>query len=274
MKVLVAGGRGFIGSHAVNALTAAGHAAGVLEHDDDAAAVCGGGWDALVWAAGSRRNDVDGNRAEHVDAPLAALAATTALTRAVYLSSGETYGVQGVPFREDTPQLGASPYALAKIEGERVMTEACAARGLELTVLRPSVAYGPGQRGQMFVPSLVQSLLTGARFQMTPGEQTRDLIHVGDVATAIVAAIEGKPGVYNVGSGTEVTMRVLAADIAARFGADVRALLEIGALPYRPGEQMRYVLDSTRAAAEITWRPYIVLAAGLDQVVAAARARP
>jgi len=273
MRVLVAGGRGFIGSHAVNSLSAAGHTAGVLEHADDVAAVGATGWDALVWAAGSRRDDAETNRAEHVIAPLAAVAAVRGLSKVVYLSSGETYGVQGVPFREETPQIGASPYALAKIEGERSMTDACAARGIALTILRPSVAYGPGQRGAMFVPSLVHALMTGARFQMTPGEQTRDMIHVGDVATAIVAAIEGKPGVYNIGSGNEVTMRVLAADIAARFGADVRTLLEIGALPYRPNEQMRYVLDSTRAAAEITWRPYIVLAAGLDQVVAAARAR-
>jgi nucleoside-diphosphate-sugar epimerase len=273
VRVLVAGGRGFIGSHAVNSLAAdADHTTGILEHDDDVGAVCAAGWDALVWAAGARRATVEENRAEHVTAPLAAIAATRDLKKVVYVSSGETYGWQDVPFSEDMPQLGTSPYALAKIEGERDMTAACATRGIALTILRLSVVYGPGQRGSMFVPSLVHALATGARFPMTRGEQTRDFIHVGDVATAIIAAVDGKPGVYNIGSGTEVALRVLATDIAARFGADARARLDIGSLPYRENEQMRYVLDATRAAADIAWRPYIALAAGLDQVVFAARA--
>jgi nucleoside-diphosphate-sugar epimerase len=269
--VLVAGGRGFIGSHAVNALAAAGHTAGVLEHDDEVGAVGAAGWDALVWAAGARRATVEENRAEHVTAPLAAIAAARDLAKVVYVSSGETYGWQDVPFCEDTPQLGTSPYALAKIEGERDMAAACATRGLALTIVRLSVVYGPGQRGSMFVPSLVHALATGARFPMTRGEQTRDFVHVGDVATALVAAVDGAPGVYNIGSGTEVALRVLATDVAARFGADARALLDIGSLPYRDSEQMRYVLDATRAAAALGWRPYVSLAAGLDQVVAAAR---
>ncbi len=272
MRVLVAGGRGFIGTATLRALAAAGHQPGVLEHEDDAAVVGGAGWDALVWAAGSRRATAQDNRAEHVTAPLAALAATGGLARLVYLSSGETYGIQAVPFREATPQLGTSSYAHAKIAGERALAVACAARGVALTVLRPSVAYGPGQRGPMFVPSLVQALVTGARFPMTAGEQTRDLIHVDDVARAIIAALVGRPGTYNIGSGTEVTMRWLAADLAARFGGDLHSRLDIGALPYRPDEQLRYLLDSTLAAAALGWRPEIALASGLDQVVAAARA--
>ena len=274
MRVLVAGGRGFIGTATVSALAAAGHQPGVLEHEDDPVAVGGAGWDAMVWAAGSRRALAADNHAEHVRAPLAALAAvagTGGLARLVYLSSGETYGIQAVPFREVTPQLGTSSYAQAKIAGERALAAACAARGVALTVLRPSVAYGPGQRGPMFVPSLVQALVTGARFPMTAGEQTRDLIHVDDVARAIIAALAGPAGTYNVGSGSEVTMRWLAADLAARFGGDLHSRLDIGALPYRPDEQLRYLLDSTLAAAELGWRPDIGLAGGLDQVVAAAR---
>lgn len=252
MRVLVAGGRGFIGAHAVSALAAAGHDAGVLEHDDEVAAVCGAGWDALVWAAGARRATIDENRGEHVDAPLAALAATGGATRMVYLSSGETYGAQDVPFVEDAPLLGTSPYAVAKIEGERALAAACTSRGIGLTVLRPSVVYGPGQRGSMFYPSLVHALAHGERFAMTAGEQTRDFIHVDDVAAAIVAALAGPPGTYNISTGTEVPMRALAEELAARAGRP--DLLAIGALPYRPNEQMRYVLSPARAAAILGWR--------------------
>ncbi|HUQ08654.1 MAG TPA: NAD(P)-dependent oxidoreductase [Kofleriaceae bacterium] len=251
MRVLVAGGRGFIGARAVSALATAGHDAGVLEHDDVVATVCAAGWDALVWCAGARRATALENRVEHVDAPLAALALLPRATRVVYLSSGETYGAQDVPFVEDAPLLGTSPYALAKIEGERALSAACAARSVSLSILRPSVVYGPGQRGAMFVPSLVHALTHGERFAMTAGEQTRDLVHVDDVARAIALALTGPAGTYNISSGTEITMRALATELATR--TSTTHLLDIGALPYRPNEQMRYLLSPARAAASLGW---------------------
>ena len=252
MKVLVAGGRGFIGARAVSAAAAAGHEAGILEHGDDAAAVCGAGWDALVWAAGARRATLEENRVDHVAAPLAALGHLPSLTRVVYLSSGETYGAQDVPFVEDAPLLGTSPYALAKIEGERALTSACASRGVDLTILRPSVVHGPGQRGPMFLPSLEHALAHDERFAMTAGEQTRDLVHVDDVAAAIVLALTGPAGTYNISSGTELTLRDLALTIATRAGKP--HLLAIGALPYRPNEQMRYLLSPARASTTLGWK--------------------
>jgi nucleoside-diphosphate-sugar epimerase len=83
--------------------------------------------------------------------------------------------------------------------------------------------------------------------------------------------VAGPPGTYNVASGAEHTMRALAELIAARIGPDAPALLDVGALPYRANEQMRYVLDATRAARVLGWRAAIPLAAGLDEVIAAHR---
>ncbi len=263
LRVLVGGGRGFIGARAVQALGAAGHDVGVLEVGDDVGAIGASGWDVLVWAAGARRATVDDNRAEHVTAAVTAVRACAGLRRAVYLSSGECYGAQDPPFREDAPLHGDSPYARAKIEGERAIAAA-----IDAVVLRPAVVYGPGQRGAMFVPSIVAALRAGQRFAMTAGEQTRDLIHVDDVAAAIVAAIAGPAGAYNVASGVEHTLRALAAQIAARIGPDAAALLDVGALPYRDGEQMRYVLDPTLASVALGWRAVIPLTDGLDELIA------
>jgi len=274
MRVLVAGGHGFIGRRGTAAVAAAGHdaiAAGRAELDGAAAA----GADALVWAAGGRVADYDVAVEAQARTPVRALASSGART-VVYLSSGEVYGIQDVPFGEDAPLLAVTPYARAKVAGEAAVAEACAAAGARLFVLRPAVVYGPGQGGPMLVPALTAALVAGRRFPMTPGAQTRDLVHVDDIARLIARCLDADaaPGTYNAASGVEIAVldvvdRVAAA-VAARTGVEVRALVEPGAIPYRAGDQMRYALDPTRARAQLGWTAAIDLDTGLAGTVAAA----
>jgi len=205
-----------------------------------------------VWAAGARYLDEARDREAHVDAPLAAIMASTRPPRVIFLSSGEVYGAQAVPFGEHAPLLGPSTYARAKIAGEAAVGAAVP----EAFVLRPSIVVGPTQTGAMFVPAALTALRARTPLVMTPGEQTRDLVLVDDVADAIARCLApvAPPGTYNVSSGVEVRMRDLAEQLADALGAP-RSLIHAGALPYREGEQMRYALDPARIQAALGWRP-------------------
>lgn len=272
MRVLVAGGKGFIGRHVTQAAQKRGHEV-VVSGRGDTDVLARDGFDAVVWAAGGRVQDVEQGLEVHARAPARILQASGA-TRFIYLGSGECYGLQDVPFGEDAPLKGTSPYARAKIAGEAALAEAALNFGAACFLLRPAVVFGAGQKGQMLVPALLGALRQRRHFPMTAGDQTRDVIHVDDVARLIVRCLDedAQPDVYNVGTGVETTVIEVVTRVVAEssrvLGADLMPLLEAGAIPYRDGEQMRYVMDVSRAHDRLGWKAEVSLEDGIERTVA------
>ncbi len=273
MRVLVAGGHGFIGRRVAEILTERGHDV-LVGGRGDTEQLAKGGADAVVWAAGGRVSRFEDGLDVHVQAPQRVLEASGA-TRIVYLGSGESYGLQDVPFREATPLRGTSPYSRAKIAGEEAVAAKAKELGAGAYLLRLGVVFGPGQKGQMLIPALLSSLLQRRRFPMTRGDQTRDVIYVDDVVRLIARCLDddAPAGIYNGGRGVEVPVidvvtRVV--EVASRhLGVDLMPLLDAGAVPYRDGEQMRYVFDVSRAKELLGWAPEVDIDDGIERTVEA-----
>ncbi len=265
-RILVAGGRGFIGREVVAALRAAGHDAVATGRADTAPAATQG-WDALVWAAGGRPVSAEQCVADHAHAAVKTARAIPGLKQIVYMSSAEVYGLQDVPFREDAPLLGASPLGQAKIAGEHSI--GTAAPGARVTILRPCWVYGPGLAPTTFLPTLIHSLHNRRRYPMTPGQQTRDLVYVDDVVRAVVRALDddAPAGTYNIGTGRETKVLEMALLIAERVRPDAIALLDVGARPYREGEAFRVAVDVSRAREQLGFTAEISLEDGLTRMV-------
>lgn len=266
MKVLVAGGRGFIGREVVARLNAAGHEA-VASGRGDTAELAPQGFDALVWAAGGRPVSAEQCVADHAHAAVKTIRAMPGLKKIVYMSSAEVYGLQDVPFREDAPLLGASPLGQAKIAGEHsVPTAAPDARTI---ILRPCWVYGAGLAPSTFLPTLTMSLFHRRRYPMTPGQQTRDLVYVDDVVRAVVRSLDddAPAGAYNIGTGVETRVLDMALAIAERVRSSAIALLDVGARPYREGEAFRVAIDVTRAKERLGFTALVSLEDGLTRMV-------
>lgn len=277
----VAGGRGFLGSAVVRALTSGGWRVsasgrqGAATAEDSAAAD-----ETLIWCAGERGGREGAPEAlwhVHVEAACAAVSQRPALRALIYVSSGEVYGEQAVPFEEDAPLLGQSAYAMAKRGGEDALSALCWQRGLALTIVRPSLIYGPAQAPTMLLPAALRALVDGASFPTTAGAQTRDWIFVDDVAAAI-AQLAALPcperrglRIYNLSSERERTVRSALSLAASLVGPGAAERLQWGALPYREHETMRYVLSAARARRELAWAPSTSFEAGLAACVQAAR---
>lgn len=184
------------------------------------------------------------------------------------LGTIEEYGTTHSPFKEDSFELPTSAYGLSKLSATKLSLIFGHQFNLPVVVLRPSIAYGPGQGEDMFIPALIKSLLRREPFRMTEGLQLRDFVYINDLIEAMVKGIEINGlahNVINIASGTSVKLRDIALQIASITG-NVDCL-EIGAIPYRLTEIMDYEVNIDRANDLLNWQPETSLKEGLVKTI-------
>ena len=188
--------------------------------------------------------------------------------KVVFASSGGTiYGEADpalLPFDEDTPQRPLSPYGVAKLAGGLYLDVYGVLPGLAGTTLALANVYGPrpAPNGEAGVVAIFAGRLLSGRpcTVFGTGEQIRDFVFVDDVVDALLAAAERADGqLLNIGTGVGTSVNDLYRTMAAIVGGPDDP--ERGSA--RPGELDRSVLDATRAAGELGWRPVTDLDDGL-----------
>jgi nucleoside-diphosphate-sugar epimerase len=193
----------------------------------------------------------------------------------VRLGGLSEYGHGPIPFAEGQREAPATTYAASQVAVTHLCQMLARSHGFPAVTLRPALVYGPAQGEDFFIPSVIRHCLGGMSFDMTSGEQTRDLVFVDDVVGALVAAA-GRPDitgeVINVGSGREYVIRAVAEKIVGMTGADIA--LRIGARPDNPAEVRRLVCSTAKADQLLGWRAAVPLDVGLARTVAWYRAHP
>jgi len=300
MRALVTGGAGFIGSHVVDRLLAAGHAIDVVDnlstgrrelahpaarlHAVDIrsprlrAVFAETRPDAVVHLAAQM--DVRRSVADPLfDASVNVLGTLNvleccrraAVARLVFASSGGAiYGdCETVPTPESQPTRPASPYGVAKLAAERYIAAWAALTGSTAVALRYANVYGPRQNplGEAGVVAIFSSRLVAGEPCLIngDGEQTRDYVYVEDVADATLLAL-GVPqttDAINIGTGVESSVNDLYRRLAAVAGATPAARHG----PGKPGEQRRSALDAGLAKRLLGWAPATPLDLGLRKTL-------
>jgi UDP-glucose 4-epimerase len=196
-------------------------------------------------------------------------AARRAGARVLFCSTGGAlYGKDApIPSPESVLPLPESPYGVAKSCAEQYVGLYNRLHGTRHAVLRLANVYGPrqdpsGEAG--VVPIFCSRVLAGERpIIYGDGKQTRDYVYVGDVATAFLAAADsGRPGTWNIGTGTETTVLDLAAIIGEAAGRSV----EPEFAPERPGELPRSAIAAELARRDLGWSPTTSLTDGVRAV--------
>jgi nucleoside-diphosphate-sugar epimerase len=140
--------------------------------------------------------------------------------------------------------------------------------GLSTVNMRLFAVYGPGQPPKTLISSAVCAALEGRDFPVTPGEQMRDFVFVGDVVesylrAAVTPGIEGVS--IDLGTGQACRIRDVVTRLFEMAGSHGRPL--IGELPYRPSETMKQVADPRAARELLGWRATTSLEDGLRQTI-------
>ncbi len=191
----------------------------------------------------------------------------------VVASSDKAYGEQAtLPYREDTPLQGRSPYDVSKSCTDLISQSYAATWGLPVAVTRCGNFYGGGDLNwNRLVPGTIRSLLAGERpLIRSNGEFVRDYLYAEDGAQAYIhtaealAADRSRTGrAYNF--SLERPLRVL--EMVALIGHATGVDLEPIVLNEASNEIPAQYLDSTRARTELGWSPGVGLEEGLRRTV-------
>jgi UDP-glucose 4-epimerase len=301
VRILVTGGAGFIGSHVVDAYIAAGHDVAVLDnfstgnesnvnpaaetHRVDLRDQAN-----VERVISSFRPEIVNHHAAQSEVPKSVANPTFdaevnivgglnvlkacvdhGVKKVIFISTGGAlYGEPDVvPADEDHLVRPLSPYGTSKFCFEQYLGTFNRLFGLEFTTLRYANIYGPRQdfyaeEGRV-VAIFASRMLEGKPVTIDgDGDQSRDMLHVGDAATANLAALErGSGGTYHISTALPVTVNDLFRKLALLTGYE----LAPNTGPRRKGDVYRIVLDNSRARRELGWEPRVGLEEGLSLTV-------
>jgi UDP-glucose 4-epimerase len=289
-RVLVTGGSGFIGRHAVAQLSRAGAHVRVVDlkphPDPDVEIVVGdigdpealeaalaGGIDSVVHLAAVTSvlrslEQPDLTFATNVAGTHALLegARAAGATSLVFASTNAVTGPMDAPAVVESAQLRPlTPYGATKAAGEMLMSAYTASYGLRCVYLRLTNVYGPGMQAK---DSIVARLMRAIRLERTfeiygDGRQVRDYVHVSDVIAAMRLGLDddGWKGPTVIGSGRSLSVLDVVDAVRAVTGSELT--VEHG--PARPGEMPAVIVDPSRALAA-GWSPQYDFESGLAGV--------
>jgi UDP-glucose 4-epimerase len=308
MRVLVTGGAGFIGSHVVDRLRRQGTAVRVLdlrkssyhrardvEHvgadllDLRAVERAVNGCDAVIHLAAAADVDDVARRPAEAEAVNARgtlnvleAARRTGVRRVVYASTIWVYGNGSGTVDEDSAVvLPDHLYTATKLAGEMYCRAYSELYGLQCTVLRFGIPYGPRARPAGVIPIFVTKALAGEPLTIAgEGSQSRRFVYVEDLADGVVRGLERHAigRVYNLVGDQSVTVRQIAQTVGELVG-------DVGVVP-TPGRTADFQgaeVCGARAAAELGWQPRTTFTEGVRRYVEwrrapepapAAKARP
>jgi dTDP-glucose 4,6-dehydratase len=283
VRLLITGGAGFIGSHFVKRMLAAGEDVVVLDKftyagnpanlPTDVECYRGdiavreevdqiGRVDAIVNFAAETHVDrsilgpEDFVRTDVLGALVLLQAAEELSARFVQVSTDEVYGdvEAGWSSREDDPLRPSSPYSASKAGGDLQVLSAVRTFGVNASVTRGANTYGPNQYPEKVLPLFATNALDGEPLPLYgDGRQVRDWLHVDDHCAAIELVLrEGEAGdVYNVGAGEEHENVELTRVILEHLDADPGLVRHV---EDRAGHDRRYSLDTTKLRS-LGWAP-------------------
>lgn len=176
---------------------------------------------------------------------------------------------------EDAPADPRNVYATTKLAQEHLAAAWARATGGSAVSLRYHNVYGPGMpRDTPYagVASFFRSALARGEAPRVfeDGNQRRDFVHVRDVASANVTALESDPRAgaltaYNTGSGTPHTVGEMAEALSKAHGGPAPIITG----EYRLGDVRHITADSTRLRTDLGWKPEGTFEQGMREFAAA-----
>jgi UDP-glucose 4-epimerase len=296
VRVAVTGGSGFIGSHVMDALVAAGHEVIAIDHrvrphradvhfEDvdilDLASLISAvkGLDAIYHLAAV--SNVDHAFKYPVYTVNLNILGTTHVLEAARLNSVPQVifastvwvytGSRGDgELTEDSPFYAPDAghvYTATKIAGEMLIHNYGDLYDQGFTILRYGIPYGPRMREELVIPIFVRRALNGEPLTIRgSGNQYRNYVYIDDIARAHVLVLGNDVAlgkVYNLEGPEAITIRRVAETVREIVGSGV----QIETIPERSGDYVGKVASRERACLELGWEPTVLFDEGMARYI-------
>ena len=170
-------------------------------------------------------------------------------------------------FSEDNPIKTSSPYSASKASADLLVFAYARTYNLPVTISRCSNNYGPYQFPEKLIPVVISKALNNEKIPVYGlGENVRDWIHVHDHNVGIDLIVKyGKNGeVYNLGGYCEKTNLEVVKTILKELGKSEELITFV---TDRPGHDLRYAIDSSKAEKELGWNRTYSFEKGIKETI-------
>lgn len=288
-RVLLTGGSGFIGLRVGTALARYGF------HDVSRSYESSGTIDLSSWPTTKRHVlsclpsiviNCAAKRPQSIDAPkqgqdvnhaivqnlVRALEISKKRVRFLQMGSSAEYSKSDGEITEFSECRPQSDYGKGKLLSTHFLTSLGQDSPIEPVILRPSTVYGQGQRLDMLIPLICEAVRSGTKVRIDNPFAVRDFLHVDDLATACILAMDGKDAVgeiFNVSSRNPVSVSEILAKVAEISGKPVDSFADLPPTTQSQPLGDRLEISPTKIQTVLGWKPTIDLDSGLRQLFSA-----
>ena len=171
-----------------------------------------------------------------------------------------------------TPRRPGSLYGTCKNALFEMAAVHARSAGHSLAWARLFHPYGPAERPERLVPSVVRNLLERRPVELSHGRQERDFVYVDDVAGGLVRLLDSElEGAANIGTGEATSVRSVVGAIAGRIDSPAEVRFDAREAPAE--DPPLIVADGSRLRDELGWEPAVPLDEGIERTVSWWRAR-
>ena len=180
----------------------------------------------------------------------------------VFVSTSSVYGAYA-NLGEDSTLNPISPYGITKLAAEKIVSAYSKKLNFDYTILRLFSVYGPGQRSDMLISKLLDSLKSEKVFKLYgDGTKVRDFTFIDDIVDGIISAclntVSGS--IYNLSGGSPTTINEIISICEKVSGKKLKLTRNDDVV----GDQMSTIGVLDRSKADLNYRPKTTLQNGIE----------
>jgi nucleoside-diphosphate-sugar epimerase len=173
-----------------------------------------------------------------------------------------------LPVDENHPVKSYNPYSHSKVMAESACRFYADQYGVQVSILRPFNAYGPGQSNLFLISEIISKVLDPAIpvVEVMDLRPRRDYIYVDDLVNALMLSVQAPKGIYNIGSGYSKSVEEVI-ELVLKYTGIIKEYRSKAIS--RPNEIFDLFADNRKARVELGWSPAVTFEEGIERCILA-----